>query len=317
MDNRTAIFSSRADLVVFGIGPLLVTFFVWLYQASVGPTMTTVDPVVFLALFVFLDHFHVYLGIGTALKIGTKNPARQRNFYLLFPPICFAAYLGLNLIGSDVFSKAFAYASIFHFGRQQLGWMRISDRGDKRRKLSDICTYANTFGFVAYGASTHMSLQWFSPGDIGKLPGFLTSWILTGIVLINLAYLGLQFYRPFNRTKCLVWLSTLLVWGVAFGWYREFNAISLSLIVAQHAIPSIWISYLYIKKRISQKDRFNKTMRGLGGMAILFSGIEFAASATDEGVIWLGPLLATASTFHYAIDSFFWREKHNQGCLEF
>lgn len=330
---RTGIFSTRSDLLVFVAGPLILTLMVQGFHSLAGLSLTNVSPWVYFFLFVFLDHFHVYLGIGTALSIGTHTPSEQKKFYLLFPPFCLATYIALNFISFDLFAAAFAYVSIFHFARQQLGWMRISYRQETpvwkfERRLNDLCIYASTLGFVAYGASTHVQPQWFSPGDIGRLPDSLAPWILGGIAAINAAFLGMQVYalkmnRRGHGTKMLIWVSTLVVWGLAFGYFTEFNAISLSLIVTHHAVPSMLLSSLYVKKRRGPQNIFLKTLLALAMFAIVFSLLEFGASGFQEEsdsfsvMIWLAPLLATASTFHYAIDGFFWREKYNPGCLDF
>lgn len=331
LDFGTTLFGARSDVLVFLAIPIGLAALIGVIASMSGTSIYDIQPWSFFVVYALFDFLHVYLGIGIATGFREEFAKRPR-FYLVVPILCFLIYSSLLFKSQTWFLMAFAYASVFHVGRQQIGWMRASERRGKtffsrENLLSDAAIYASTFGFVFYKVVTHPHAQWSATDDLGHLPILPGSVILAAIAAINFAYLSVQvlnFTRHgyFNVTKNLVWLSTLVIWGVAFCAFGDFNVVSLALIAIHHATPFILLAFLYARKRTREGYRTwwpssgPLVFGGLAVMALALALFEFVAMGIDE-LFWLPPLLATASTFHYAIDTIFWRERNNPGCLRF
>jgi hypothetical protein len=333
-DTKTSIFGTRNDLVVFLGIPLFAAAVFGFFSGS----LSNISPLSFFLLYVLFDHFHVYLGIGTALHFP-KQTAGRRFFYFGFPVACVLVYALAFHVSPRLFYSLFAYASLFHFGRQQIGWMRVSGRrglsaGKLEFWLNDFVIYASTFGFVLYRIAKAPGARWFEENDLGYLPWLSSSLVLGLIVALNAIYLGVQvwtLYRRqyFNTAKNVVWISTLITWMVSFVVFSGYNVVSLALIIVHHAAPFVLLTLLYSKKRLGENWRSRLGSNFLKVACVLIA-FAFGAAALEFALVadvfpadalpdarFLEPLLAAFSTYHYAIDSFFWRESYNPGSMRF
>lgn len=328
-ETKSSVFGAGLDVVSFLAIPVAVAV---LLTAAFGPAPTAVASAI---LFVFFDYFHVYTGIGTALVFPGQLKGREI-FYFGFPVLCFAIYSGLFALSPDVFALVYAYASIFHFSRQQIGWMRVTGkRGASfapwESTLNDLAIYTSTFGFVAYRVFDRPGATWFVQGDLGFASFLPSSLILALVLTVNAAYLLWQIHvaiehRTVNVSKNVVWFSTFLAWGVSFALFKSVTVAAIALIVVHHAAPFIVLSFFYVRHRRQEGRRSyfgSFAFFAVVGAALFFSSVENAVLADWEplryfsSLRFLEPFLATVATYHYAIDSFFWRQSYNPGCLSF
>ena len=79
------------------------------------------------ALVVLIDVAHVY---GTLFQTYFDPVRRQQRRVLLalVPMACYAGGVALHSLGGLVFWRALAYLAVFHFIRQQYGFLRIYSR---------------------------------------------------------------------------------------------------------------------------------------------------------------------------------------------
>src|SRR4051812_28486274 len=77
-----------------------------------------------LFLIVFVDVAHVYATLfKTYLVPGELS--RRRTLLIALPIVCFVIGMLLFCFGSHVFWSVLAYVAVFHFIRQQYGFMRL------------------------------------------------------------------------------------------------------------------------------------------------------------------------------------------------
>lgn len=329
LETKSSIFGAGLDVVSFLAIPVVIAA---VLTALFGPSPGLVASAI---LFVLFDHFHVYTGIGIALVFPEQWKGREL-FYLGFPVLCFAVYSGLFALSAEVFALVYAYASIFHFSRQQVGWMRATGRrgtsfASWESALDDLAIYFATFGFVAYRVFDRPGATWFVEGDLG-FASFLPSNLILGLVLaVNAAYLIRQFvvaikHRYVNLSKNLIWFSTFLVWGLSFAAFKTVTVAAIALIVVHHAAPFIMLSFFYVRhrRREGRRSYFGPlAFVTIAVAALILSSMEQAVLAEwslfnyFSSLRFLEPFLATIATYHYAIDSFFWRQAYNPGCLSF
>jgi len=328
-ETNSSVFGAGLDFVSFLAIPLAVAI---LLTMVFGPALTAVTSAI---LFVCFDLFHVYVGIGTAW-VFPDQWTNRRLFYFGFPALCFAAYSGLFALSPGLFAMIYAYASIFHFSRQQIGWMRATGRrglffSSWESTLNDLAIYSATFGFVAYRVFDRPGATWFVEGDLGFLSFLPSKGILAFALVVNAAYLVWQTiiaikHKYVNVSKNLVWFTTFLVWGVSFVMFKAVTVGAVALIVVHHASPFVVLSFFYVRHRRQEGHRsyFGPfAFLAVAGAALMLSSMEQAVSAEwsflsyFSNLRFIEPFLAMIATYHYAIDSFFWRQSYNPGCLSF
>jgi len=124
----------------------------WLQQIEVKYSFVT-----WLVLIVFVDVAHVYATLFKTYFIKEEFQKRKL-LYLGLPILCFAIGMVLFLLGSTVFWSVLAYIAVFHFIRQQFGFMRLYSRNELKTKFSTffdkvviytVTVYPMLFGFFA------------------------------------------------------------------------------------------------------------------------------------------------------------------------
>lgn len=338
LDTKSFVFSAREDITVFLFLPLLFALGIYFLYLAFGLKIDQINPLSYFFIYILFDDLHVYLSLSMAT--GFTNEFKRRFwFYILFPVIAFFIYFLLFNQNAMWMYRLYAYISVFHFGRQQIGWMRLTAKQGQRffeweRHLEDIVIYSSTWGFILYKVTSHQFPQWFVPGDLGVSHLLSPLLVLACILAVNLIFLFSQFFIFFktgycNLARILIWLTTLAVWGIAFYAFDNFNVVSLALIVFLHSPAYMLLAFYYIKMRKIEghptyiKGSYRKIYISFIVAALLLACGEYVAGEYPQlfgpqfAAFIVVPLLATMTSFHHTLDTFFWREKLNPGCLKF
>jgi hypothetical protein len=288
----------------------------------------------------FIDVSHVY---GTLFQTYfDPQQRRQRGRLLVLAPLaCYAGGVILHAAGSLVFWRALAYLAVFHFIRQQYGFLRLYARHEAPRPgqwLSTALIYAATlYPLLYWHLSPPRNFNWFVAGDFVQHDWPLGRQVATGLYLgLLLAYLGHEAWQ-YYRTRVLNVPRNLLLGGTALAWYMGivvFNGdLAFTLLnVVSHGVP--YLALVWSRRPAQAAGRGWWAGRyGLllfGGAIALFAFLEeglwdglvwrehgsvfgwfqqLPAVAEPTLLMWLVPLLALPQSTHYVLDGFIWRRR--------
>jgi hypothetical protein len=305
-----------------------------------------ISPAFWLLLVVFVDAGHVY----STLYRTYFDPAVFRKHRTLLTTIPLAGFVAAALVYtlSDLwFWRLLAYIAVFHFIRQQYGFMRIYSRQDPANKsisiIDTVTIYAATLGpLLHWHLSGQRNFNWFIPGDFIFMRSGLARIVADGLYyLVLLVFVGKEMYllltrRSVNWPKFLVMAGTILSWYFGIVYYNGDMAFTL-LNVVSHGIPYIALVWLYGYKQYTRKGGGTAFLRWLFsayGIAF-FIGLLCLLAYLEEGswdlLVWkehtglfkgfpvlsielspqllslLVPFLILPQLTHYILDGFIWK----------
>ncbi len=285
-----------------------------------------------------IDVAHVY---GTLFQTYFDPVQRQRRRTLLWlvPLACYVGGVALHAAGGLVFWRALAYLAVFHFVRQQYGFMRLYARHDAPTPgawLNPVLIYAATlYPLLHWHLSPPRHFSWFMAGDFVQRDWPLGRHLATGLYLaLLLAYVGREAWL-YLRTRRFNLPRNLLLGGTALAWYAGivlFNgdlAFTLLNVVA-HGVPYLalvwsrrparaagrgwWAGHYGLPLFLGSIALFAFLEEGLwdglvwrehGPVFGWFQRLPLVADPTR--LRWLVPLLALPQSTHYVLDGFIWR----------
>lgn len=294
-------------------------------------------------LVLLIDVAHVY---GTLFQTYFDPQQRQRRgrLLLLAPLACYAGGVALHAAGGLVFWRALTYLAVFHFVRQQYGFLRLYSRreaGTPGAGLATVLIYAATlYPLLYWHLSPPRNFNWFVPGDFVQVDWPLGRRLATGLYLaLLLAYVAREAWLV-ARTHTFNLPRNLLLAGTAASWYAGivlFNgdlAFTLLNVVA-HGVP--YLALVWSRRPAGATGRgwwagrygLALFLGAIGLFAFLEEGLwdglvwhehgtvfswfqQLPAVAAPGVLMWLVPLLALPQSTHYVLDGFIWRrEKSN------
>lgn len=339
------IYSARVD-GLFILAPALVTTALVLALAPLLNHYATLPTWLWGLLVVGIDVAHVYATLYRTYADPAELRARPM-LYLLTPLLCWLGGVLLYSIDALWFWRGLAYFAVFHFVRQQYGFMMIYARQEQvpawAKRLDKITIYAATL-FPLLFWHTHLPRQfdWFIAGDFVAIPlpwlALLGATIYGGLLMAYAAK-EIRFSRQqrrFNLPKNLLLLGTALSWGVGIVVCNNDLAFTALNVVA-HGIPYIALIWIYCRNRSFAPGDKPQALASLCKpmMAPLFVLALILLAYCEEGLwdgmiwrdhtalfplfqhlprlsdptllSWLVPLLALPQSTHYALDAFIWR----------
>jgi hypothetical protein len=336
------IWSKRVDLGVFGGSALLALSLAggasWLAPEGALPEW---------AFFVFvigLDVAHVWTTLYRTY-LDRAEVARRRALYFGLPVACYLLGFLLHLHSALTFWRALAYVAVFHFVRQQVGWVAIyrargGEYSRSARWLDDAVIYAATgFPLLYWHAHLPRKFHWFVPDDFAAAPWLQPLvWPAAGIYLALLVAYALRALARarsgrVDLGKHVVVASTALVWFVGIVAMNDDFGFTVTNITV-HAIPYMALLWAYGRERsVEAPASLLSRVVGLGIGAFLALALllAFAEEMLWERLVWhdrpgwfggageallsdlmlalVVPLLAVPQAVHYALDGFLWRSK--------
>jgi hypothetical protein len=294
-------------------------------------------------LIVGIDVAHVY---STLYRTYLDPAERQRlSGWLILTPVA-GWVLGVLLYSwsAGAFWTLLAYTAVFHFIRQQYGFLMIYSRREGMLPggfaiVDRAAIYAATLGPLLYW-HTHLPRRfvWFLDGDFLELPGWLwrATWpvyasILGAFVVKECCLIGTS--KRVNIPRNVVVIGTALSWYVGIMVANGDLVFTLTNVVA-HGVPYMALSFIYF--RGEQRQRAARTgllFRGVAWAMALLVGLAFLEEGLWDGLVWrehlalfpgfgrlprldtdvllavFVPLLAVPQWTHYVIDGVIWRLK--------
>jgi hypothetical protein len=341
------LFSAPVDLTAF-LGSALLALGALAVGAQFGLLNAETPDWAWVPCVLLIDVAHVW---ATAFRVYF-DPAeliRRPVLYSLVPVASFAIGVALCSEGELVFWRTLAYVAVFHFVRQQYGWValyraRCGERDLLGRWIDTVAIYlATLYPLLYWHANLPRQFWWFYPNDWNVSEGSGLSAVLQTTERIVwpiylaalLAYVGRAGYlwliarRP-NPGKDIVVATTVVCWYVGIVAFNSDYAFTVTNVII-HGVPYFALVFWYWKMR--RPDAHRTPMRIAGWLLMFFATLWLLAYVEelvwDRGIwhkrgwlfggYWhiggwekfLVPLLAVPQITHYILDGFIWRRRSN------
>jgi hypothetical protein len=288
-----------------------------------------------------VDVAHVW---ATAFRVyfDPREFRRRPEVYTLVPIGGLLAGLALYSLGAAVFWRCLAYLAVFHFVRQQYGWVmlyraRRGESGRWSRWFDTAAIYLATLYPLAYWhAHLPRSFHWFLPGDFAAWPGIIADGLGLAFYFVMILYAlrmlhaWLQGRWP-NPGKDIVVATTAACWYGGIVLFNSDYAFTVTNVFI-HGIPYLilifWYGWLQPSKLAARNPQRTGLLRGV----IVFLATVWALAYLEEllwdrfvwhergwlfGNAWqaeswqwlIVPLLAVPQLSHYLLDGILWRRR--------
>jgi hypothetical protein len=338
------LFSKRVDLGLFG-GSTVAALLLLVVGHATGQLDGDAPLWLWVGAVVFVDVAHVW-STGWRVYADADEFRSRTALYLGVPAACYAAGVVAYSISPLFFWRVLAYIAVFHFVRQQYGWVALyrrknGEEGGLPRHLDAAVIYGATLvPLLFWHAHQPRRFQWFLKGDfLSGLPpvvslaamllyaGVFAAWVAKEVVRVRR---GL----PVSRGKHLVVASTIAMWFLGIVVLNSDYAFTVTNVIV-HGVPYFGLVWFTERARAAERETAARPP-GLAGLAaksaVLFllplfalafleewgwdrlvwhenRGI-FPGPALDPGALLLAlivPLLALPQATHYVLDGFIWK----------
>ena len=332
------LFSARLDLAVF-LGSALVGLALVPLGPALGvtgdsPEWTWVTGIL------LVDVAHVW---STAFIVYLDPVERARRAaYWLVPLLAWlVGALVYAAAGASAFWRALAYLAVFHFVRQQWGWValyRVRAGEKDGRALDAAAVYAATlYPLLYWHAHLPREFAWFMDGDF---TGGVPVWLADVAGVVYLAVLGAYAARslpgwlrgrPQNPGKDMVVATTALAWYVGIVASNSDYAFTVTNVFV-HGVPYLALVFVYVRAQAGSGG-LGARIAAAGPLAFLAPvwALAYAEELLWDHAVWhergwlfggggpdlaswhglLVPLLAVPQLTHYILDGFIWRRRNN------
>jgi hypothetical protein len=338
------LFSRRADLALFGgsaaAALLLLPVGHWTGQLDGdAPLWLWVGAVV------FVDVAHVW-STGWRVYADTEEFRSRAALYLAVPAACYAAGVVAYSVSPVVFWRALAYVAVFHFVRQQYGWVALyrrknGEEGGLPRNLDAAVIYGATLvPLLFWHAHQPRRFNWFLKGDfLSGLPPAVSLAAMVLYAAVFGAWLvkeGVRVRRGLRISwgKHLVVASTVVMWFLGIVVLNSDYAFTVTNVLV-HGVPYFGLVFFTEKARGAAREVQGRplTLAGFAARSAAFFLLPlfalafleewgwdllvwhdnraiFPGPALDPGALLLAlivPLLALPQATHYVLDGFIWK----------
>jgi len=333
------LFSAPIDLSVF-LGSAVVSLVLLAIGWKIGILNEDSPDWTWISAVLLIDVAHVW---STSFRVyfDAEEFRRRIWLYILVPIFGYVVGIALYSEGELTFWKALAIIAVFHFVRQQYGWVALY-RAKLREKsvvtwwIDAAAIYlATVYPLAFWMTSLPRNFQWFVPNDFFSLPEAVEKILFPIYVLALCAYFGKSIYLYFkedflNIGKDIVVATTAVCWYVGIVALNSDYAFTVTNVII-HGVPYFALIYFYAKSR---RETAGKFYQKISGNWIVFLATLWALAYVEELVwnrgVWhernwifggnwnledwkmyLVPLLAVPQLTHYILDGFIWRRKYN------
>lgn len=285
-----------------------------------------------------IDVGHVY---STLFRMYWDRPTfeQYKRLLVVIPVAALMVGTVLHTYDSMLFWRILAYVAVFHFVRQQYGFMRLYSRKEQRstfqKWIDNAAIYSATLYPIAYW-HLHLTddLSWFIQGDFipvrfSGIDPWLTGLYLTLLItyIIKEIISGTR-HRYFNVPKNMIVLGTYASWYVGIVMFQGDLIFTLLNVVA-HGIPYMGLIWIHGEKKAFR--RFSFSWKGVVIFMTILVGLAYLEESIWDVFVWhdhpdvfpwsaffdsaamspwlsvLVPLLVLPQVTHYVLDGFIWR----------
>lgn len=264
-----------------------------------------------IALVLLIDVAHVYSTLfRTYFEKATV--AHYKQLLWVVPLAAWITGALVHSLNSDLFWRILAYLAVYHFIRQQYGFMQLYARKEQRKKwesaVDTVAIYTATlYPLLFWHLDGARNFHWFIQGDFWLTPypallpllnllycGILLTYILKEVrVVLN--------NKTFNIARNLLVSGTFLSWYLGIVYYNGDLIFTLFNVVS-HGVPYLTLVWIYGRKKqvhtANAPDRLyrlEKIIFSTTGI-ILFLLLVFALAYLEEG-LWDGLVWRERASF--------------------
>ena len=332
------LFGKRADLWLFG-GTALVSLFLIVLGEALGLTGDA-PPWIWLACILCVDVAHVWSTIFR-VYLDDEEVRRRRGLYLGVPLVCYGLGVFAYAWGPQMFWRCLAYVAVYHFVRQQYGWVamyrgKAGEQPGLGKWIDTTAIYlATLYPLIYWHAHLPRNFWWFLPGSFTGIPLIVEQIAAPFYWSALTAYATRSLYRGWklglwNPGKDIVLVTTAVCWHVGIITFNSDYAFMVTNVII-HGIPYIVLIYWFHVRRTSDRPHtaggtvrrvflFLATLWFLAFVEELFwhrghwHNREWLFGSGGDIGDWKGiliPLLAVPQITHYILDGFIWRRHSN------
>ncbi len=247
------LFSPAVDIAAF-LGSAVVSLGLLAVGWSAGWLNQDTPDWTWVSFILLVDVAHVY-ATGFRVYFVPGEFSRRPWVYGLAPALGFIIGLAVYSESEVYFWRGLAYLAVFHFVRQQYGWValyraRAGEQGQLGRWIDTIAIYlATVFPLVYWHAHLPRNFWWFLEGDFANLP--LTAarvlepiyWLALSAYFARSLHNGFR-HRFWNPGKDIVVATTALCWYLGIVAVNSDYAFTVTNVII-HGVPYLVLVYWY------------------------------------------------------------------------
>lgn len=263
---------------------------------------------VWLIFILLLDVSHVYSTLFRTY-FHKEEYKEHRLLLKLLPMGLWVLGVFLYHLGALVFWRVIAYVAVFHFIRQQFGFLRLYSQKEQlpnwSRVMDEVAVYnACLYPVIYWHLYLPREFNWFIAGDFISFDFFKKDFVVGSekillfiYVFIFLLYI-IKEMKLFRSYKVININKNLILVGSAFSWYLGIVYFNSDLVftitnVFSHGGPYIALIWAYGKKEsaknpdllVMEKIKYASFFKGFG--FIFFLSVLFFLAFVEEG-LWAG-----------------------------
>jgi hypothetical protein len=333
------LFSREIDLSVF-LGSAVVSLLLLAVGWQLGILNDESPDWTWITAVLLIDVAHVW---STSFRVYFDTEEFKKRIWLYTLVPLFGYLLGVALYSESAltFWRVLAIVAVFHFVRQQYGWVnlyraKLKEKSNLTWWIDAAAIYlATVYPLAFWMTSLPRNFQWFVENDFFVLPAIVEDVLFPLYVLALAAYFGKSVYLFYatgflNIGKDIVVATTAICWYVGIVALNSDYAFTVTNVII-HGVPYFALVYFYAKSRRETAPRFYQKLSGnwivflatlwaLAYIEELFwhrgvwherSWIFGANFDIEEWKAYFVPLLAVPQLTHYILDGFVWRRKYN------
>jgi hypothetical protein len=344
IQNQKWLFSPSVDLSVF-LGSAVLSLLLLLVGAQTGILNSETPDWMWISAVLFIDVAHVW---ATSFRVYfDAEELKRRPFLYALVPVCgYLIGVALYSEGAITFWRILAYIAVFHFVRQQYGWValyraKLGERDRASYWIDTVTIYlATIYPLTFWMTALPRNFEWFVQNDFINIPNFIAQVLFPVYVLSLVVYFAKSIYLYFargflNPGKDIIIATTAVCWYVGIVAFNSDYAFTVTNVII-HGVPYFALVYWYSQQRRETATSFYKT---LSSNWLVFLATLWLLAYTEElfwarGVwhermwvfgaaenggwdwskisVFIVPLLALPQFTHYMLDGFLWKRKYNE-----
>jgi len=298
-------------------------------------------------LVLLIDVAHVYSTLYRTY-FNTEVYKQQQSLLLGIPVFSMVITVIVYSLSSVLFWRLLAYVAVFHFIRQQYGFMRIYSRKEIIniwfKRIDTITIYVATiFPIIYWHLNSPRNFSWFVKNDfiffqstvLLQISNIVYAVVITVYCIKEIVLFAT--IKTFNIPRITILIGTICCWYFGIVYFNGDMTFTL-LNVVSHGIPYMALIWIDGRKRINQQQEktFLQIIFSKYGWT-LFLAIIFILAYFEEALwnvfVWkegqtiftyfkpinidksvlniIVPLLALPQIAHYLIDGFIWKIKED------
>ena len=300
--------SPAVDSLLILAPPFLAVIAVLLFRDGMDNT-TDIPLWAWVSFILCVDVAHVY---STTFRTYFNRAEfdENRTLFTLVPLFSWLAGVLLYSIDPLIFWRVLAYTAVFHFIRQQYGFMMLYSRNENQQRRrwkwvdTSLIYLAAIYPIVFWHTHLPRNFHWFVDGDfIASLPQWVESVTLCMYLVAICLYVAKELfdatkYRQTCIPKHLIIIGTALSWYIGIVALNGDMAFTITNVIA-HGVPYIGLIWIYGRKH-SKKAQDQPIFR-----RVMFRHV-FALSCIP---LFVGTLLCLAYFEEGLWSGLIWRER--------